>query len=339
MDAGISMNIGVVGAGSWGTSLANVLAKKGNPVHLWAYENELVEYMRQHRENNQYLPGIDLHQNLSFTSNIREAVTHEVVVLVPPSQLMRSVLKQAAEYFNPEATIISASKGIENTTLELMSEVIDEALEGRHDRDKTAFLSGPTFAREIALEIPSAAVMAAEREDVATMGRDLFSTDYFRIYSNDDIVGTEIGGALKNIIALAAGVCDGLQYGNNTRAALITRGLAEMKRVGIALGARAETFAGLAGMGDLVLTCTGELSRNRTVGISLGEGRKLDDILAGMNMVAEGVETTRSAYQLGKKLDIDVPIINQMYAVLYEDKDPRSAVIELMRRSLKSEYI
>jgi glycerol-3-phosphate dehydrogenase (NAD(P)+) len=335
----MGMNIGVVGAGSWGTSLANVLAKKGYIVQLWAYEAELVEYMQKHRENNQYLPGISLQQNLSFTSVLKEVVVHEVVVLVPPSQLMRSVLKQAAPFFNPDATIISASKGIENTSLELMSEVISEALEGHHTQGKTAFISGPTFAREIAQEIPSAAVVAAEREDVATMARDLFSTDYFRIYSNDDVVGTEIGGALKNIIALAAGVCDGLQYGNNTRAALITRGLAEMKRVGLALGARAETFAGLAGRGDLVLTCTGELSRNRTVGVALGEGKKLVDILAHMHMVAEGVETTRSAYYLAKKLEIDVPIINQMYAVLYEEKNPRDAVIELMRRSLKSEYI
>jgi len=333
------MNIGVVGAGSWGTSLANVLAKKGYSVQLWAHEAELVEYMRKHRENNQYLPGISLDRNISFTSALRDTVAHDVVVLVPPSQLMRSVLKQAAPFFNPDATIISASKGIENTTLELMSEVINEVLEGHHTQGNAAFISGPTFAREIAQEIPSAAVVAAENQEVATMVQDLFSTDYFRIYSNDDVVGTEIGGALKNVVALAAGVCDGLEYGNNTRAALITRGLAEMKRVGIALGARAETFAGLAGMGDLVLTCTGELSRNRTVGIALGEGKKLNDILAHMHMVAEGVETTRSAYQLAKKLKIDVPIINQMYAVLYEDKDPRDAVIELMRRSLKSEYI
>lgn len=335
----MGMNIGVVGAGSWGTSLANVLAKKGYCVQLWAYEADLVDYMRKKRENNQYLPGISLHQNLSFTTDLGDTVAREVVVLVPPSQLMRTVLKQAAPFFNPAATIISASKGIENTTLQLMSEVIEESLEGHHPRQRTAFISGPTFAREIAQEIPSAAVVAAEQEDVVTMARDLFSTDYFRIYSNDDVVGTEIGGALKNIIALAAGVCDGLQYGNNTRAALITRGLAEMKRVGLAMGARAETFAGLAGMGDLVLTCTGDLSRNRTVGIALGEGKKLNHILAHMHMVAEGVETTKSAYHLARKLEIDVPIINQMYAVLYEDKDPRAAVIELMRRSLKSEYI
>lgn len=332
------MNIGVVGAGSWGTSLANVLAKKGYPVQLWSHEAELAEYMEKHRENNRYLPGINLHQNLSFTSALSEVVTHEVVLLVPPSQVMRSVLKQAAPFFNPTAAIISASKGIENTTLELMSEVIKGALKGQHT-GKTAFLSGPTFAREIAQELPSAAVVASAQDEVATMARDMFSTEYFRIYSNDDVVGTEIGGALKNVIALAAGVCDGLEYGNNSRAALITRGLAEMKRVGLALGARAETFAGLAGMGDLVLTCTGELSRNRTVGIALGKGKKLKDILAQMHMVAEGVETTRSAYQLAQKLKIDVPIINQMYAVLYDDKDPRAAVIELMQRSLKSEYV
>ncbi|MGC9518811.1 MAG: NAD(P)H-dependent glycerol-3-phosphate dehydrogenase [Desulfuromonadaceae bacterium] len=333
------MDIGVVGAGSWGTSLADVLAKKGYRVELWAYETELVEYMNLHRENKQYLPGIGLSQNLSFTSSLKDVVSHEVVLLVPPSQRMRSVLEQSAPYFNRSATIVSASKGIENSTLGLMSDVISEVLEIDHSRAKTAFISGPTFAREIAEEIPSAAVVASENEDVANTVQDMFSTDYFRIYSNQDVIGTEVGGALKNIIALAAGVCDGLKYGNNTRAALITRGLAEMKRVGIALGARAETFAGLAGMGDLVLTCTGELSRNRSVGIALGEGKNLVDILSGMHMVAEGVETTRSAYHLAAKLKIDVPIINQMYAVLYEDKDPRTAVVELMRRSLKSEYI
>ncbi len=333
------MKIGVVGAGSWGTSLANVLAKKGYAVTLWAHEAELVGYMRMHGENNQYLPGIKLHRNICASADLEDVVTRDVVVLVPPSQRMRTVLEKAAPYFNPEAMVISASKGIENTTLKLMSEVITQVLQGRHCKEKIAFLSGPTFAREIALEIPSAAVVAAEREDVATMARDLFSTDYFRIYSNDDVIGTEVGGALKNIIALAAGVCDGLKYGNNTRAALITRGLAEMKRIGIALGAKSETFAGLAGMGDLVLTCTGELSRNRTVGIALGEGQKLDAILAHMNMVAEGVETAKSAYHLAQKLDVDVPIINEMYALLYENKDPRRAVVELMRRTLKAEYI
>lgn len=333
------MKIGVVGAGSWGTSLANVLAKKGYTVTLWAHEAELVGYMRTYGENNQYLPGIKLHRNLCPSADLKDAVSRDVVVLVPPSQRMRAVLEKAAPDFNPEAVVVSASKGIENTTLELMSEVIAKTLQGRHDKKKTAFLSGPTFAREIALEVPSAAVVASECEDIATMARDLFSTDYFRIYSNDDVIGTEVGGALKNIIALAAGVCDGLKYGNNTRAALITRGLAEMKRIGIALGAKPETFAGLAGMGDLVLTCTGELSRNRTVGIALGEGQKLDAILAHMKMVAEGVETARSAYHLAHKLDVDVPIINEMYALLYENKDPRRAVVELMRRTLKAEYI
>ena len=333
------MDIGVVGAGSWGTSLANVLAKKGYNVQLWAYETELVEHMRTYRQNNLYLPDIQLHEGMQFSTELQDVVNRDVVVLVSPSQLMRRVLKQAAPHFNPDATIVSASKGIENTTLALMSDVIGEALDDCHDISKTAYISGPTFAREISMEMPSAAVVASENERVAATVQDMFSTDYFRIYSNSDVTGTEIGGALKNVIALAAGVCDGLKYGNNTRAALITRGLAEMKRIGLAMGARQETFAGLAGMGDLVLTCTGDLSRNRTVGIALGEGKKLEDILAQMNMVAEGVETTKSAYHLAQKLDVDVPIINQMYAVLYNHKEPRQAVVELMRRSLKSEYI
>lgn len=331
-------SIGVIGAGSWGTSLANLLAKKGHPVSLWAYEYDLVERMQTTRINDLYLPGIILSDNLSFTAVVADVTRLDVLLLVPPSQVMRRVLASCVHTIHPEALIISASKGIENDTLAPMSTVLEEILPPSFVL-RTAFLSGPTFAREVALEQPSAVVVAAQSAETANRVQEIFSTDYFRVYTNNDIIGTEIGGALKNIIAVAAGICEGLGYGNNTRAALITRGLSEMKRIGQALGAKPETFSGLAGMGDLVLTCTGDLSRNRTVGVEIGKGRKLNDILSHMNMVAEGVKTTLSAYQLAKKMNVEVPIINQMYAVLYEEKDPRLAVNELMARELKSEYL
>lgn len=332
------MKIGVIGAGSWGTSLANLLAKKGYPVVLWAYEAALVDQMSKTHENDRYLSGIELSKNLSFSAEISDVSNLDLLLLVSPSQVTRQVVKQAVVAgIRSDAIIVSASKGIENDTLLPMSDVLKEILPPElHDR--MVFLSGPTFAREVALEQPSAAVAASENSNICNEVQEIFNTEYFRVYTNDDIIGTELGGALKNVIALAAGICDGLGYGYNTRAALITRGLAEMKKFGLAMGAKAETFSGLAGMGDLLLTCTGDLSRNRTVGIELGKGRSLDDILAEMSMVAEGVKTTLSTYQLALKLNVEVPIITEMHAILYQGKNPRQAVVELMQRELKSEY-
>ncbi|MCD6525524.1 MAG: NAD(P)-dependent glycerol-3-phosphate dehydrogenase [Desulfuromonas sp.] len=332
------MNIGVIGAGSWGTCLANLLAKKGHNVVLWAYESDLVARMNQTHINDLYLPEIELAENLHFSDQLSEVACRDCLLLVPPSQMMRRVLSQAVAFIKDDALIVSASKGIENDTLLPMSDVLKQLLPEKV-KQQTAFISGPTFAKEVALEQPSAVVVAAEDERVATRAQDVFNTDHFRVYTNNDVIGIELGGSLKNVIALAAGVCDGLGYGYNTRAALITRGLAEMKRIGLAMGAKADTFAGLAGMGDLVLTCTGDLSRNRTVGLELGKGRRLSEILGEMTMVAEGVKTTLSSYQLAEKLAVEVPIISQMYAILYQDKDPRQAVIELMQRELKSEYL
>ncbi|PLX83317.1 MAG: glycerol-3-phosphate dehydrogenase [Desulfuromonas sp.] len=331
------MNIGVIGAGSWGTTLADLLARKGYPVSLWAFEPELAEGMERSRENDLYLPGFTLAENLSVTSDLAGAVSgKEMLVLVSPSQVMRRVMEGAASHIGPDTLIVSASKGIENDTLLPMSDVLEAVLpEGLSGQ--LAFLSGPSFAREVAAGMPTAVVAASSDAGVARRVQEAFNTDCFRVYTGDDVVGVELGGALKNVVALAAGVCDGLGFGYNSRAALITRGLAEMTRLGVAMGARPETFAGLAGMGDLVLTCTGDLSRNRTVGMELGRGRKLDDILAGMQMVAEGVKTTLSAYQLARKLGVEVPITEQMYSILYEDKDPRQAVSDLMLRRLKSE--
>ncbi len=329
----------VIGAGSWGTTLAHLLADAGHATTLWAYETELVERMRATGENDLYLPGIRLDANLKYTSDLAGAAQGaEMVLLVCPSQVMRSVLQQLAAHLAPGTLIVSAAKGIENDSLMLMSEVLEELLDDDL-LEQVGFLSGPSFAREVAQKIPTAVVAAARELKVAEEIQRIFTTDYFRVYTHDDIIGVELGGAMKNVIALAAGVSDGLGFGYNSRAALITRGLAEMTRLGIALGGAAQTFAGLSGMGDLVLTCTGDLSRNRSVGIELGKGRTLSEIMSGMQMVAEGVKTTLSAFQLAQRLNVDTPIIEQMYQILYQDKDPRQAVIDLMLRDLRPEAV
>lgn len=331
------MKIGVIGAGSWGTTLANLLAKKGYQVCLWAYETDLVERMTKTRVNDTFLDGFVLSENLSFTNDLEEATRdRELLLLVSPSQVMRSVLSQLKDNLCSSCLLVSAAKGIENETLLTMSEVLEEAL-GPEVKSRFAFLSGPSFAREVAAEQPTAVAVAAEDMAVAQKVQEIFSTDYFRVYTNVDVMGVEIGGAMKNVIALAAGVGDGLGFNHNARAALITRGLVEIARLGEAKGAVDATFYGLAGMGDLVLTCTGDLSRNRSVGIELGKGRKLDEILNQMRMVAEGVKTTLSAYQLAQKLGVSMPITEQMYQVLYQDKDPEQAVADLMTRALTSE--
>ncbi len=335
----MDIKIAVIGAGSWGTTLANLLATKDYRVTLWCFEADLAERMQQSRINDLYLPGVGLSGNLQTTSILKSAVSEKQLLLfVTPSQVTRQVLQQALPDLSPQALIVSASKGIENDSLLLLSQIFEELLPGSMHR-QLGFLSGPSFAKEVSAGMPTAVVAAARDIAVATEIQKIFSTEKFRVYAHDDIIGVELGGAMKNVIALAAGVADGLGFGHNTRAALITRGLAEMTRLGIKLGGAAETFAGLAGMGDLVLTCTGDLSRNRSVGIELGKGRKIEEILAGMQTVAEGVKTTLSAYQLADKLGVDVPIIEQMYLLLYQNKDPRQAVVDLMSRDLKAEAL
>lgn len=329
--------IGVIGAGSWGTTLANLLAKKGPDVTLWAYEPELVAEMRVTRVNTLFLPGVELSSNLAFTNSLEEAATgKDLLVLVSPSQVMRSVLTQLTPFLRPGVILVNASKGIELDTLMTMDQVcaavLPPELAGRF-----CVLSGPSFAREVAQEMPTAVVAASADPEAAALVQRLFTASYFRVYTNSDVVGVEIGGALKNVIALAAGISDGLGLGHNTRAALITRGLAEMNRLGRAMGAEAATFAGLAGMGDLVLTCTGDLSRNRTVGMKLGQGMRLAEILGEMRMVAEGVKTAESAWRLAGRIGVDMPITQKVYQVLYEDKPARQAVLELMTRDPKAE--
>lgn len=333
------MKIGVIGAGSWGTTLADMLARKGHETTLWAYEADLVQTMQQRRENDLYLPGFRLADTLGFSNDLAQtAAGKDLLLLVPPSQVMRSVMRQAAEHIAEQTLLVSAAKGIETDSLQTMSEVLEEVLPPALHQ-QLAYLSGPSFAREVAAGMPTAVVVASRDISIAQQVQEAVSTEVFRAYTNTDILGVELGGALKNVIALAAGVADGLGFGHNSRAALITRGLAEMTRLGLAKGAQAATFAGLTGMGDLVLTCTGDLSRNRSVGIELGRGRKLAEILGGMKMVAEGVKTCQSTYQLAQKLGVEVPITEQMYRILYEDKDPRRAVSDLMARDLKSEGI
>jgi glycerol-3-phosphate dehydrogenase (NAD(P)+) len=333
----MSERIGVVGAGSWGTTLANLLAKKGHAVRLWSFEEDVTAAIERDRENTVYLPGVKLDDRLEPTSDVREAVAEaDVVVSVSPSQHVRGVMGEAAGALREDALVVSASKGIETRSLETMAEVLEHVLPPSMHRS-LCFLSGPSFATEVSLEHPTAVTMASREKRARLRGQSLFQTDYFRVYTTHDIMGVELGGALKNVMALAAGMAAGLGLGHNTRSALITRGLAEMSRLGVALGANPLTFAGLAGMGDLILTCTGDLSRNRTVGFELGQGRSLEDVLGEMRMVAEGVETSRAAHALAEREGIEMPIVAEVHAVLFEGRSPEEAVRNLMLREPKPE--
>lgn len=330
------MKIAVIGGGSWGTSLGNMLAKKGLPVSILVREQTLLAQFRSKRENTWYLPGITLSENLVASLEIEQVLDGASIFLVAvPSQFVRSVLRDLRYLLPHKPVILCASKGIEVERLKTMSEVVSEELGGL--KSSFAMLSGPSFALEVCKELPTAVALGCADKKLAKELQETLNTPYFRVYTNTDVRGVELGGAVKNIIAIAAGISDGLHYGTNARAALITRGLAEMSRLGKAMGAKANTFMGLAGLGDLVLTCTGDLSRNRRVGLMLGGGQKLTDILAEMKMVAEGVKTTEAVHLLANKLDVDLPITDMVYRILYEDKDPDSAVRDLMNRPLKEE--
>jgi glycerol-3-phosphate dehydrogenase (NAD(P)+) len=333
----LTQRIGVVGAGSWGTTLANLLADKGYLVDLWVFEEDLCKIIQETRENTFYLPGFQLHGNLRVSHDLETVVRdHELLLMVVPSHVYRQVARQMLPFLDPGCHLVTATKGIENDTLLTMVGIWEELLEGRTDIELLC-LAGPSFAREVVQRIPTAITLAAHTLEVAQRIQHILSIDYFRVYTSLDKIGVEIAGALKNVIALAAGACDGLGFGLNTRAALITRALAEITRLGVRLGANPLTFSGLSGIGDLVLTCTGELSRNRTVGFQLGQGKKIEEILKDMRMVAEGVKTAKSAYFLAHKAGVDMPICEQVYLVLYEGKDPLTAVRDLMQRDLKHE--
>ena len=332
----------IIGAGSWGTALARLLAHKGGDTRLWGHRREHIKTIIADRENKRYLPGFPLPENLRVCSSLEESLEGATVVcLVVPSHVYRQtfglVLGRIAADRVARTTFVSATKGIENESLKTMDQIMHECLGNSQPRAHTAILSGPSFAREVAANVPTAITIGSENEQTAKTLQQLFSTDYFRVYTSHDVIGLEISAALKNIIAIGAGICDGLDFGSNARAALITRGLAEMTRLGKALGAEEKTFYGLSGLGDLVLTCTGALSRNRHVGLELGKGESIDQILAGMSMVAEGVKTTRSVYRLAQEMRIEMPILEQVYRIIYEDKDCATAVRDLLNRDLKQE--
>lgn len=331
------MDIGVIGGGSWGTALAKLLAEMDNQVSLWVHEPSLVSKINEGHENPTYLPGIDLPENLRATNDIGEAVgDREMIVSVPPSHVLREVMEKARDHLPESVPIVSATKGIENDTLMLVSDILEDVLPPRF-HPFLCYLSGPSFAREVAEQKPTAVTIASYNHQLAVRVQKEFSNGFFRAYTSNDVIGVEIGGALKNVIAIASGAVSGMELGLNASAGMITRGLHEITRLAVRKGANPLTLTGMAGMGDLVLTCTGGLSRNRTVGYKLGQGMSLDEILNEMNMVAEGVKTSKSVYDLSRQMDVEMPISEQVYRVLYEDSDPREAVGALMGRELKPE--
>lgn len=331
------IEIGVIGAGSWGTTLANHLKRKGHGVTLWVYERELCELIIKERKNPLYLPDIPIEEGILATNSIDDACKDkEVILFVVPSHVIRGIIKKALPYID-ESIIISATKGIENSSLLTPSQILREILPDKIHKN-ISVLSGPSFAREVSIGLPTAVAVASEEIRVAQYIQKIFSTPHFRIYTNSDVIGTELGGALKNVIAIAVGISDGLKLGNNARAALITRGLAEMIRLGTKMGANPLTFSGLAGFGDLVLTCTSDMSRNRTVGLKLGKGMKLREVLQDMKMVAEGVKTTKAAFKLSQRHNVEMPITEQVYKVLYKGKSPEDAVSTLLSRNLRDEF-
>jgi len=329
--------IAIIGAGNWGTALSATLAKMGHQVALWAYEPEVVESFRTRRENELFMPGVKLPESIAATGDLGEALEGaEIVVSAMPSHVCRALYDKMLKHLRPEMTLISATKGIDVERLMRMSEIIQTVV-GQKFAPRLAVLSGPSFAQEVIRGDPTAVVVASQDRAAAQQVQREFSSRVLRIYTSSDVVGVEIGGSVKNVIAIAAGVIEGLGLGHNPTAALITRGLAEITRLAWACGAKRETLAGLAGMGDLVLTCTGKLSRNRSVGVELGKGRKLADIVGSMRMVAEGVKTTTATVALAAKHSVEMPITQQVHRLLEGQISPREAIRELMERTLKDE--
>ncbi len=328
--------IGVLGGGSWGTALADVLVRNGHHTFVWARDPAMASEIRERSTNSRYLPGITLSESLNATSEVGEALDGaECVLLACPSHAIREVTDLAAPHL-ADPILISAAKGIEIGTDMRMSQVIAEVL-GPGAEGRTVVFSGPSFANELLRRLPTAVVAAAHSEESAQRVQQLFQNPYLRVYTQPDVVGVEFGGSLKNIIALAAGISDGLELGGNARAALITRGLAEITRLAGRFGAEETTLAGLAGLGDLVLTCTGDLSRNRTVGVAIGGGRPVQDVLAGMEQVVEGVRTAKAAHELAERQGVEMPLVEGVYSILYEGVEPREALARLMAREPKPE--
>jgi glycerol-3-phosphate dehydrogenase (NAD(P)+) len=332
----MSIKISVIGAGSWGTTLANVLAENGHETLLYVYEKDQYQLMLKERRNEKYLPGVPLAESLKLTDDLEQAFRFApYLVMAVPSHVMRSVLKQGSAGLFRDKYFINVAKGIENDTLLRMSQVIQQVT--GVPEAQIATLSGPSHAEEVSRHIATAVVVASSSLETARRVRDLFRAPYFRVYSSTDIIGVELGGSLKNVIAIAAGIADGAGFGDNTKAALMTRALVEMTRLGVAMGAQLHTFSGLSGMGDLIVTCMSRHSRNRYVGEQIGKGKTLQEVLDSMVMVAEGVKTTRSVHQLLQKYPVEMPISQQVYQVLFHQKNPHDAVRDLMQRDPKEE--
>ena len=332
------MKTAVIGGGSWGTALATVLAHNGHDVRVWCHEPDVARELTEKHCNSKYLPGFQLSERITGSADFAQALEGaELLVPVSPSHVTRSVMVDARSFLPRATPIVCATKGIENETLLTMYEVLEDVLPAELHPYITC-LSGPSFAKETVQRMPTAVVVASPWERLAQKVQRIFSNDYFRVYTSLDVAGVELGGSLKNVCAIAAGISDGMGFGSNTRAAIMTRGLAELVRLAVKKGANPITLSGLAGMGDLVLTCTGELSRNRTVGLGLGRGQKLSEVLAGMNQVAEGVKTAKSVHDLAAKLSLDLPLHEAIYRILYEDLPPKAALQSLTSRELKSEF-
>jgi len=330
------MRVTVLGSGSWGTSLALILDQNKNRVTCWSFEKEDIDIIKNTGQNGRFLPGVNIPPSIVFTNQLEDSITDsELIVVAVPSQVVRPVVQQLSHTISKELIWVNVAKGIEKKSLLRVSEILEQV--AHVPSSNIAVLSGPSHAEEVSRKIPTAVVAASANENVAKLVQKLFSTSVFRVYANFDVIGVELGGALKNIIALAAGICDGAGFGDNTKAALMTRGLVEITRLGTRCGANADTFAGLSGMGDLIVTCMSRHSRNRFVGEQIGKGRSLQAILSEMVMVAEGVHTTASAYELAKKQKVEMPITEQVYKTLYEGKSPLAAMQELMTRESKIE--
>jgi glycerol-3-phosphate dehydrogenase (NAD(P)+) len=327
-------NIGVVGGGSWGTALAILLSKKGYNIDLWIRNEEQCKEINNSRENIKYLPGVVIPNNVFVTSNLVQVLDNkDLIVLAVPSYAVRETLISAKEHIKKDQIVVNVAKGIENDTLLRVSQIVHEII----PQGKYGILSGPSHAEEVARDVPTTVVAASEEKKVARYIQDVFMTPKFRVYTNPDVIGVELGGSLKNVIALGAGISDGLGYGDNTKAALMTRGITEMARLGEKMGANKLTFTGLSGFGDLIVTCTSMHSRNRRAGILIGEGKSIDEAIKAIGMAVEGIKTTKSAYQLSQKYNSSMPIVKEIYEVLYEGKDVKNSVINLMLRDKKHE--
>lgn len=328
-------NIAVIGSGSWGTAISVLLEKNGHSVTLWSWKQEESDTLKRDRENKEFLPDIPLGDNITYTSNISCVEGKELIVLVTPSTVIRSTARSMSQYVKENAIIVILSKGLEDGSLKTLAEVVEEEI----PQSRVVVMSGPSHAEEVARSIPTANVAASRHAEAIETVQSVFMSETFRVYSGEDVLGVQLGGALKNVMALCAGIVDGAGFGDNTKAALMTRGIKEISRLGVKMGASLETFYGLSGIGDLIVTCTSMHSRNRRAGILIGQGMGLEETLRKVHMVVEGVYCAGAAYELGKKYDVEMPIVNEAYNVLYNGKSPRQAISDLMTRDKKQEIV